>query len=279
MAGDVVALGEDVKGWKIGDRVSANFFLDRLNDEYSQDIMYSSMGAPTSGVLREYRAFPAHALVKIPAHLSYEEVSAFPCAGVTAYNALFGGTKSLKAGDTVLIQGTGGVSIFALQFAVASGATTIVTSSSDAKLQIATKLGAKHLINYATHPNWNEEVLRLTGGTGVDRVVEVGGNATLDKSLAAVRTGGNIDLIGQLGGIDDVSAVDIVTSTIWKEVNIRGMSIGSIAQFKQLIRLLIANPETTRPLIDRVFTFEEARQALEYLEGQKHVGKVIVRVG
>ncbi|KAJ7064512.1 NAD(P)-binding protein [Mycena amicta] len=279
MAGDIVALGEDVKGWKIGDRVSANFFLDRLNDEYSQDIMYSSMGAPTSGVLREYRTFPAHALVEIPAHLSYEEVSAFPCAGVTAYNALFGGTKSLKAGDTVLIQGTGGVSIFALQFAVASGATTIVTSSSDAKLQIATKLGAKHVINYTTHPNWDEEVLRLTGGTGVDRVVEVGGNATLAKSLAAVRTGGNIDLIGQLGGIDDVSAVDIVTSTIWKEVNIRGMSIGSIAQFKQLIRLLIANPETTRPIIDRVFAFEEARQALEYLEGQKHVGKVIVRVG
>ncbi|KAF7291404.1 Alcohol dehydrogenase superfamily protein [Mycena indigotica] len=279
MAGDVVSVGEDVAEWAVGDRVMANFYPDLLHeDAMSPEIIGNTLGAAVNGVLAEYRVFPAHGLVAIPDHLSYEEASTLPCAALTAYNALIDGFEQVKAGDTLLIQGTGGVSIFGLQFAVASGATTIVISSSDAKLAVATKLGARHTINYATTPDWDAEVLRLTNGRGVDRVLEVVGNSSLRKSIAATRLGGSIDILGFLGGLDTEAAVDIIGPSIWKQLKIRGLSVGSVAQLKAMTRLMAANTETTRPVVDKVFAWAAARDAFAYMQAQNHVGKVVVRV-
>ncbi|KAJ7124591.1 hypothetical protein C8R43DRAFT_958643 [Mycena crocata] len=278
MAGEVIAVGPDVTQWKAGDRVSANFMLDKLHNECTPAIMGSALGGARHGVLTQYRNFPAHSLVPIPPHLSYEEAATLPCAAVTAYSALTGGVSPVKAGDTVLVLGTGGVSIFALQFAVASGATVIALSSSDEKLKTATKLGAKHVINYKTTPAWDEEVLKLTNGVGVDRVIEVGGNATLQRSISSVRIDGCIDIIGAVGSSGDNPAVDIVLSAIIKGLQIRGIFIGSVKQFRDMNKLLEANAEATRPVVDKVFGFEDAKAAFAYFESQAHVGKVVVRV-
>ncbi|KAF7355973.1 Alcohol dehydrogenase superfamily protein [Mycena venus] len=237
--------GEDVKEWKKGDRVSANFMLDKLHDEQTAEIAATALGGAVHGVLTQYRTFPAHSLVAIPEHLSYEEASTLP---------------------------------FALQFAVASGATVIATSSDDNKLKIARKLGAKHLVNYKKTPNWDEEVLKLTNGVGVDRVLEVAGNSTLERSISSVRINGSIDIIGSRGGRVNVPPVDIVVPSIYKGLKIRGIFIGSVAQFKNMNKLLSANPETTRPIVDKVFAFEDAKKAFAYLESQAHVGKVVIRV-
>ncbi|KAJ6494250.1 chaperonin 10-like protein [Mycena sanguinolenta] len=275
MAGEVIAVGAEVDDWKVGDRVCANFLQAKIHKDSPTA---KGLGAPVHGVLTEYRTFPAETLVAIPDHISYEEASTLPCAALTAYNVLLSGFDPLKAGDTVLIQGTGGTSIFALQFAVASGATVIATSSSDEKLKIATKLGAKHVINYKTKPNWAAEVLKLTSGVGVDHVVEVGGNSTLAQSLQAVKQGGSINLIGALGGLGNVPAVDVLLPCISKEIKTRGILIGSVIQFKNMNKLISANPHTTRPVIAKVFAFEELKAAYRYLEAQAHVGKVVVKI-
>ncbi|KAF7355944.1 Alcohol dehydrogenase superfamily protein [Mycena venus] len=275
MAGEIIAVGGDVKEWKVGDRICANFIQDKIHNDSPGE---EGLGGAVHGVLTQYRTFPAQTIVSIPDHLSYEEASTLPCAALTAYNALLSGYEPLKAGDRVLVQGTGGVSIFALQFAVASGATVIATSSSDQKLNVATKLGAKHVINYKTTPNWAEEVLKLTNGTGVDRVIEVAGNATLKQSIGSVRKGGSIDIIGLVGGIDDVPPVDIIGPCIGKQINIRGIYVGSVVQFKNMNKLIAANVETTRPIIDKVFEFDEAKAAYAHLASQAHVGKVVIKI-
>ncbi|KAJ3541547.1 hypothetical protein NMY22_g3847 [Coprinellus aureogranulatus] len=276
MAGEVIAVGTDVKEWKEGDRVCANFATDHLSGPPTAEIAQTSLGGQAPGVLTQYRPFPAHSLVRIPDHLTYAQASTLPCAALTAYNGLTGGANPLKAGDTVLVQGTGGVSIFALQFAVASGATVIATSSSDEKLRLVQKWGAKHLINYRTTPDWEKEVLRITGGKGVDHVVEVGGAGTFAKSLASVRYGGNVALIGFVTGGDSRS--DIIIPVFSKAIDVRGIYIGSVAQFKDMIRLIEANPEKTIPVVDKVFPFEDAIGAYAHLESQKHVGKVVIQV-
>ncbi|KAJ7082693.1 alcohol dehydrogenase superfamily protein [Mycena belliarum] len=278
MAGEVIAVGEDVKTWKAGDRVCANFFLDKLNDEQTPETDASALGGAVHGVLTEYRTFPAHALVAIPSHLSYEEASTLPCAALTAYNALLCGYAPLKAGDTVVVQGTGGVSLFALQFAVASGATVIATSSSDDKLKAAKEHGAAHIINYRTTPDWDREVLEITGGVGADRVIEVAGNATLQRSINSVKLGGSIDIIGLLGGAGDVPPVDIIVPTIFRSLKIRGLYVGSVPQFHNMNKLIAANASTTRPIVDRVFPFAEAKAAFAYLASQAHVGKVVIKL-
>ncbi|KAK0479186.1 alcohol dehydrogenase superfamily protein [Armillaria novae-zelandiae] len=277
MAGEVIATGSEVTRWKVGDRVCANFSTDHLDGDVTKEIMDTSLGGGQHGVLTEYKALPDYSLVKIPEHLSYEEASTLPCAALTAYNALLG-PKPVKAGDTVLVLGTGGVSIFGLQLAVASGATVIATSSSDAKLAIAKKLGAAHTINYNTTPDWDKEVLRLTEGRGVDHILEVGGPGTLEKSLAAVRYAGYIHIIGFVAQ-NPAALGSIIGPCIGKAIILRGILIGSVAQFEAMNRLLRARPEETRPLVDKVFAFEEAIDAYAYLESQRHVGKVVIRVG
>ncbi|PIL25801.1 hypothetical protein GSI_11551 [Ganoderma sinense ZZ0214-1] len=269
MAGEIVALGEAVVGWQVGERVMPNFSLAHVFGEPSEESMATALGAPIDGVLTEYKAIPAHTLVRIPKHLSYEQASILPCAAVTAYNALLGGNRKLKGGDTVLIQGTGGVSVFGLQLAVASGATVIATSSSDKKLEIAKKLGAKHLINYKTTPNWEEEVLKIANGHGVDHVLEVGGPGTITKSAKALAFGGNLAEIGFVAGAGDTSSVASLIHR--KGINMRGTLIGS--HMNRLIEAV-----DLKPVIDKVFNFEQLRDAYIYLESQQHVGKVVVKV-
>jgi len=271
-----VKLGTDVTGWKVGDRVCANFATDHLYGDTTPEILPTALGGPIHGVLTEYRTFPAHSLVSIPKHFSYEEASTLPCAAVTAYNALHGAVP-VKAGDYVLVLGTGGVSIFGLQFAVASGATVIATSSSDEKLKVASKLGAKHVVNYRSSPNWEEEVLKITKGRGVDHVIEIGGAGSLPKSIQSTRLGGQIHLIGFLSK-DKTDAATIARSVLRRAAILRGILIGSVAQFNDMNRLIAANPDVTRPFIDKVFPFEAAKDAYYYLASQAHVGKVVIKV-
>jgi len=275
MAGEVIAVGEDVKAWKIGDRVCPNFTVDHLDGESTPATQASALGGPIHGVLTEYKIVPAHSLVAIPSHYSYEEASTLPCAALTAYNALLG-PVSLKAGDYVLVLGTGGVSIWGLQFAIASGAICIVTSSSDAKLKIAKKLGAQHTINYKETPDWDEEVLKITGGVGVDHVIEVGGPGTFGRSMKASRLGGSIHVIGFVS--QDKSDVNIVGTILQKNLKVRGILVGPVSQFKNMVKLINANVEVTKPVVDTVFPFEDAVKAYAYLESQKHVGKVVIKV-
>ncbi|KAF8075253.1 alcohol dehydrogenase superfamily protein [Lyophyllum atratum] len=279
MAGEIVAVGVDVQGWQAGDRVCANFATDHIHGDPSPETQKSGLGGQSHGVLTEYRTFPAHSLVSIPSHLSYEEASTLPCAALTAYNSLLG-LVPVKAGDYVLVLGTGGVSISGLQFAFASGAIVIATSSSDEKLKIASKLGAKHVINYNKMSNWDEEVLKITNGRGVDHVIEVGGQGTLPKSINSARVGGYVHIIGfvakkKKGQVDTNS---IILNAIRKATVLRGIQIGSVAQFVDMNRLISAHPEVTRPVVDKVFPFEEAKQAYSYLHSQAHVGKVVIKV-
>ncbi|KAJ3566783.1 hypothetical protein NP233_g6793 [Leucocoprinus birnbaumii] len=275
MSGEIVALGEDVKGWKVGDRVCSNFALDHIDGDVTPEIQTTCLGYQIHGVLTQYRTFPVHSLVKVPEHYSYEEASTLPCAAVTAYNALHGPVP-IKAGDYVLVLGTGGVSTWALQFAVASGATVIATSSSDEKLKTAANLGAQHLINYKKTPNWDEEVLKITKGVGVDHVIEVGGPGTLPRSISSVRMAGCIHIIGFVS--QDKDDTDLVGRMIMKAVLLRGILIGSVAQFQDMNRLITANPEKTKPVISKTFSFDQAIDALRYLDSAAHVGKVVIKV-
>lgn len=271
-AGEIVALGQEVKGWKVGDRVCPNFALDHIHGSVTKDIVSTGLGGPIDGVLREYVNVPVHSLVRIPEHLSYEEGSTLPCAALTAYNALLGPVP-LKGGDYVLILGTGGVSIFGAQIALASGATVIITSSSDEKLQAAKNLGVQHIINYKKNVKWDEEVLNITGGRGVDHIIEVGGPNTMLKCINAVRYAGWIHVIGFVSGGDNGIPVALA---IMKAITFRGILIGSVKQFEDMNRLLTAHK--IRPVVDKVFSFEEATEAYAYLESQKHVGKVVIKL-
>jgi len=272
MAGEIIAVGNEVEGWNIGDRVCAQIALDYLFGDIFEKDLDLILGSTIDGTLAEYKTFPAKSLVRVPESLSYEEASTLPGAGVTAFSA-FMGPVPLKGGDTVLVQGTGGVSSFALQFAVASGATVIVTSSSDRKLEIAAKLGAKHLINYKTTPDWEEEVLKITHGRGVDHIIEVGGPGTLVKSIKCVRFCGWIHVIGYLTS-GDVSSVPV--SLLTKGVILRGVLGGPRTQFEAMNRLIEAND--IKPVVDKVFSFEEAQAAYKHLASQQHFGKVVIKV-
>ncbi|KAF8573558.1 NAD-P-binding protein [Ramaria rubella] len=273
-AGEIIQVGSEVKGWKKGDRVCANFSVDHIAGDITAAIGNTALGAPIDGVLTEYKVFPAHCLVRIPEHLSYEEASTLPCAAVTAYNALMGPVK-VKAGDYVLVQGTGGVSIFALQIAVASGATVIATSSSDDKLQIAKLVGAKHLINYKNTPDWDQEALKITNGLGVDHIIEVGGAGTIAKSLEAVKFSGWIHTIGFVAD-NSVDQGNVAMACLRKAAYLRGIRVGSRHQFEDMNRLITA--ARLKPLVDKIFPFEKAREAYEYMHSQKHVGKIVIKV-
>ncbi|KIJ61205.1 hypothetical protein HYDPIDRAFT_31510 [Hydnomerulius pinastri MD-312] len=271
-AGEIVSVGEEVKGWKVGDRVSPNFAIDHVHGDVTEEIKNTGLGGQIDGVLRDYINVPAHSLVRIPEHLSYEEGATLPCAALTAYNALLGSVP-LKGGDYVLVLGTGGVSIFALQIAVASGASVIVTSSSDDKLKVAKKLGAHHVINYKKNPNWEDTVLTITGGRGVDHIIEVGGPNTIEKCIKAVRYAGHVHIIGYVAGGESGIPVE---AAILKAITFRGILIGSVKQFEDMNRLLVARQ--IHPAVDKVFTFEKAIEAYSYLESQKHVGKVVIKL-
>jgi len=275
-AGEVVAIGDRVTKWKAGDRVMANFSIAHLHGDITPEIQAQSLGANADGTLTEYRILPAEGLVRIPEHLSFEQAATLPCAAVTAWNA-FQGPVPLKGGDYVLIQGTGGVSVFGIQLAHAIGATVIATSSSNEKLEIAKKLGADFGINYKENPDWEKEVLKITGGKGVDHIIEVGGASTLLKSIASVRYAGWIHNIGFLAGFEsDVKPSDLTAGMLFKAAIFRGILVGTVSQFEDMNRLISSHKII--PVVDKVFEFTQAKEAYQYLQSQKHVGKIVIRV-
>jgi NADPH:quinone reductase-like Zn-dependent oxidoreductase len=268
--GEVAAVGQGAGRVKVGERVAGLFMPAWQDGGPTEDKARSALGGAVDGLLAEYALLPEDGVVPVPAHLSDEEAATLPCAALTAWNALVTG-GGIKAGDSVLVQGTGGVSIFALQFARMSGARVIVTSSSDEKLHRALAMGGSDGINYKTIPDWDERARELTGGRGVDFVVEVGGAGTLPKSLRAVRVGGQIALIGVLSGGGDVNPVPI----LMKSVRVQGIFVGSRAMFEDMARAIALHG--LRPVVDRVFPFEEAREALKYMESGSHFGKIAIR--
>jgi NADPH:quinone reductase-like Zn-dependent oxidoreductase len=269
--GEVVAIGEGVTRVKTGDRVAANFSQKWLGGEPTRPKLGASLGGPLDGMLTEYRELHEEGLVQAPAHLTDEEAATLPCAAVTAWNSLIN-MGGLRAGETVLVQGTGGVSIFALQFAKLAGARVIVTSSSDEKLERAKNLGADFGINYATAPDWDKRAKEFTGGTGVDHIIEVGGAGTFGKSLRAIKIGGHIGLIGNLSG--NVTEVNLV-QILMQNVRIQGVLVGSRDTFEAMNRAIALHE--LRPVIDRVFAFEEARQAFGHMASGSHFGKICIK--
>jgi NADPH:quinone reductase-like Zn-dependent oxidoreductase len=255
----------------VGDRVAGIFMQSWLSGEVSPSAPRLALGGSVDGMLAEYVVLPQDGIVQIPAHLSYEEGSTLPCAAVTAWNALT--TSALKPGVSVLVQGTGGVSIFGLQFARLAGASVTATSSSDEKLQKAHEMGAMHLINYRSTPDWDQKVLELTDGVGVDHVIEVGGPGTLARSINAVRVGGRISMIGLLTGPDGmVNPLPIMG----KQLQVQGIFVGSRDMFEAMNRAITLH--RLHPVVDRVFAFDEARDALRYLESGAHFGKIVIRL-
>ncbi|MGB7068224.1 MAG: NAD(P)-dependent alcohol dehydrogenase [Pyrinomonadaceae bacterium] len=273
-AGEVTAVGDDVKQWKVGDRVSPIFAQGWF--EGGPDLQKSrtalGAGAQWDGVLREFAVFDQDSLVAIPPHLTYEEASTLPCAAVTAWNALVVSGR-LKACETVLTLGTGGVSIFALQFSKMFGAKVIATSGSDDKLSRLSALGADEVVNYRSREDWDSAVLELTEKRGVDHVVEVGGAGTLGRSVNAVRIGGHIALIGALSGQADFNPI----SVFMKAIRLQGIFVGSRSMFEKMNKSIDA--AKLKPVIDKVFEFGEAPEALRYMAAGAHFGKIVVRVG
>jgi NADPH:quinone reductase-like Zn-dependent oxidoreductase len=268
-AGEVVEVGDGVTRVKVGDRVAGCFFQRWPGGIPSADTQNSSLGGAIDGMLAQYVVLEEEGVVKLPAHLSLEEGACLPCAGVTAWNALAEHGK-LAAGDTILVQGTGGVSMFALQFARLMGANVIATSSSDAKLARALKLGASHGINYKAVPEWDKAAVEHTGGRGVDQVVEVGGAGTLAKSLGAIRSGGKISMIGVLTGAAEINPMLIMG----KRANVQGISVGSTQMFEAMNRAMAAG--AVKPVIDKTFSFDETPAAFKHLQSAQHFGKIVI---
>jgi NADPH:quinone reductase-like Zn-dependent oxidoreductase len=271
-AGEVIEIGPGVTRVKIGDRVAGCFFQRWTGGEAPADVHASALGGGIDGMLAEYAVLEEDGIVKIPGHLSLEESATLPCAGVTVWNAMMEHAR-LIAGQTVLLQGTGGVSIFGLQLARTMGIQVIITSSSDDKLARAKALGANHGINYRTTPDWEKAALGFTGGRGVDHVVEVGGAATLARSFGAIRVGGKISMIGGLSG----PATELNPGLIFaRRANVQGISVGSMQMFEAMSRAITANG--IKPVLDKVFAFDEAQAAYRHMASGAHFGKIVIRV-
>ncbi len=268
-AGEVVSVGPGVARVKVGERVAAIFHQRWLAGGITETLARSTLGGDLDGMLAEKVVLSEEGVVPIPEHLSFSEASTLPCAAVTAWNALV--ESGLKAGDAVLLQGTGGVSIFALQFAKLSGARVLITSSSDAKLEKAKQTGADAAVNYKTNADWDKWA-RTQTGFGVDHVVEVGGAGTLERSIRAVRTGGHIALIGVLSGQGSINPLPL----LMKSVRLRGIFVGSRSMFEDMNRAIAATQ--LRPVIDRQFPFAEFPQALKHMESGSHFGKICLDV-
>ncbi|MEP6703251.1 MAG: NAD(P)-dependent alcohol dehydrogenase, partial [Acidobacteriota bacterium] len=265
--------GAAVTKWKVGDRVMPVFAQGWIDGEVTDGKRRTALGAGSQwdGVLREFGAFDHEGLVEIPEHLSYEEAATLPCAAVTAWHALAVSGK-LKAGNSVLTLGTGGVSIFALQFAKLFGARAISTTGNGEKLKRLSDLGADEVINYRVREDWDAAVLDLTGKKGVDHVVEVGGSGTLGKSVNAVRVGGHVAMIGALAGPGDFNPVTV----FMKAVRLQGIFVGSRIMFEEMLDAITVSK--LQPVVDAVFEFDRAREAMEYMKSGAHFGKVVISI-
>jgi NADPH:quinone reductase-like Zn-dependent oxidoreductase len=271
-AGEVIAVGAGVTRFGVGDRVAGIFFEDWLDGAPTAASLATARGGNSGGMLSEIVVTDAEGLVSIPDHLSFEEAATLPCAGVTAWVGLFkrGG---LEAGDFVLLEGTGGVSVFGLQLAAAAGAKPIITSSSDAKLARARELGAFGTVNYRTNPDWQREVRALTGGAGVDQVLEVGGQDTLPRALEALAFGGHVAIIGGLSGF----ASDVPVGTLMGlNATASGIYVGSRADFEALNDFLAKN--RIKPIVDKIFELEDAPAAFAAMDSGEFFGKVVIRL-
>jgi NADPH:quinone reductase-like Zn-dependent oxidoreductase len=273
-AGEVAAVGEGVTRWNTGDRVMPIFAQRWFDGDSTEEKRRTSLGAGAhwDGVLREYGAFSEESVVAVPDHLSFEEASTLPCAALTAWNAL-AVSGEVKPGESVLTLGTGGVSIFAAQFAKLFGAQVISTSGSNEKIERLKDLGVHDTVNYREREDWDKSVLEIVGSPGVDHVVEVGGAGTLGRSINAVRIGGHVAMIGALTGAAGFNP----TTVFMKSIRLQGIFTGSRAMFEDMIRAIRVN--RLRPVIDKVFEFDEAREALRHMESASHFGKIVVRIG
>jgi NADPH:quinone reductase-like Zn-dependent oxidoreductase len=269
--GEVVAVSERVSRWKVGDLVAGIFLPKWLDGELTaQKYVLPLGGAAADGVLAEYVVFDQNAVVKIPNNLIPIEAATLPAAAITAWHAVFRRSQ-VQSGESVLIPGTGGVSLFATQFVHALGGQALITSSSDEKLEKAKKLGASATINYKKFPDWDKQVLELTNGKGVDHVMEVVGGENLNRSLNAVKLSGTICFIGLIAGLSaPINTYQFVT----KNVRIHGIETGSREMFEEMNRFIEVHQ--LKPVIDKVFGFNEIREALKYLESGAHFGKVVV---
>jgi len=271
-AGEVVAVGEGVMRVKVGDRVCAIFMQNWIDGEPDAAKIRGALGGDIDGMLCEFVVLNERGVVPFPVHLSYEEAATLPCAAVTAWNALIH-AGNVKAGDTVVIQGTGGVSIFALQFAKMLGARVLGASSSDAKLERARTLGLDAGVNYREHPAWDEWVMEQTEGRGADLVVEVGGAGTFTRSLRSVRIGGAVAQIGVLSQTTEGLQVPLL---LHRQVRLRGIYVGSRADFEMMNRAV--NLNNLKPVVDEVFSFSDAPAALRRMQSGVHFGKLVTSV-
>jgi NADPH:quinone reductase-like Zn-dependent oxidoreductase len=268
-AGEIVAHGSGVSRLKVGDRVAGCFMQKWIGGAIDEAAQASAMGGAIDGMLSELAVLEEDGTVLLPRHLSFEEGATLPCAAVTAWHALVE-IGQLKAGDIVLVQGSGGVSIFALQFARLFGARVIATSSSAAKAARLKQMGAEAVIDYRATPDWDKEAMALTGGKGVDLVVEVGGAGTLPRSFLAARLGGRIAVIGLLSGMAQVDPMPILR----RNLRVQGLYVGSKQMFDAMNRAIEAGG--LKPVIDRVFPFAEAKEAYRHLKSQQHFGKIVI---
>ncbi|MGI9420786.1 MAG: zinc-dependent alcohol dehydrogenase family protein [Geminicoccaceae bacterium] len=269
-AGRVIATGANVTHIAAGDLVCPTYSRTWLDGTAGPDTHHGSHGGMIDGTAAELMAVPAAAVVKAPGHLDAREAAALPCAAVTAWNAIVE-TGDVGGGDTVLLQGTGGVSLFALQFAKMRGADVILISSSDEKLEVAKSHGADHLINYRIEPDWQKQARAITDGRGVDHIVDIGGAGTLDKSIAALRPSGMISLIGVLGGaVSELQLGRVVT----RHIRLQGITVGSRAMFQRMAEAMAQHG--TRPVLDADrFTLPDLAQALDRLPAGRHIGKIV----
>lgn len=270
-AAEVVAVGDEVEELAVGDRVIPCFAQGWIAGRPTRRRLRRTLGGPLPGTLTERRNFPVSGVVKAPESLSWEEAATLPCAGLTAWSAL-ALEGELGPGQTLLTLGTGGVSLFALQLGRALGADVIITSSSDEKLERARALGARHGINYSTESEWGSRVRELTEGEGVDQVIEVGGARTLAQSLQAVRIGGTISVIGVLSGVE---APLSVVPVLMRRIRLQGILVGHRDGLRSLIRAVEARE--IRPVVDRIFPFDEVPEAFEHVKAGRHFGKVVIR--
>jgi NADPH:quinone reductase-like Zn-dependent oxidoreductase len=272
-AGEIVSVGEGVTKWKAGDRVMPIFAQRWFDGDSSEEKRRTSLGAGSqwNGVLREFAAFSEESVVAVPEHLSFEEASTLPCAALTAWHALVESGR-IKPGDSVVTLGTGGVSIFALQFAKMAGARVISTTGSEEKRERLSELGADETVNYREREDWDTAVLEVAGKKGVDHVVEVGGAGTLPRSLNAVRIGGHVAMIGALTGAAGFNP----TTVFMKAVRLQGIFVGSRRMFEEMNKAISVNK--LEPVIDRVFEFDQVKDALRHMEGGSHFGKIVVKI-
>ncbi|KAI5859809.1 NAD(P)-binding protein [Durotheca rogersii] len=273
-AGEVVEVGSRVSRWKKGDKVVTLFSQGHQFGDVDSVATMTGLGGMLDGALRQYGVFNESGLVRAPKNLSLVEASTLSCAALTSWNALYG-LKPLKPGGTVLVQGTGGVSVFGLQFAKAAGATVIATTSTNEKAAVLKKLGADHVINYKEDPNWGETAKKLTrNGVGVDHIIEIGGAGTLEQSLKAIKLEGVISIIGFVAGLEvKASLIECLNHCCIA----RGVYVGSRALMEDMLAAIEAND--IHPVVDpRVFSFEDAREAYEYMGGMKHFGKVVIKI-